>query len=71
MSPLCMKLELIKKQFKAPGKSNCYRFACLRKMFPKISQAKMKKCLFFDPPNREILKDPNFKKTLSAIKRRA
>ena len=71
MPPLHIKLGLMKNFVKALGKSNSSRFACLCKKFPKISEAKLKKEIFVGPQIWKVLKDPNFKKTLTSLKQRA
>ena len=52
-------------------KSNSSGFAFLCKKFPKISTAKFKKVIFVGPQIREVLKDPNLEKTLTALEQRA
>ena len=69
-SPLHIKLGLMKNFVKALVKSNSSGFAFLSKKFPKISEAKLKGN-FVGPQIREVLKDPNFEKTLTALEQRA
>ena len=67
MPPLHIKLRLMKNFVKALGKSNSSGFAFLRKKFPKISEAKLKEGIFVGQQIQEVLKDPNFEKTLTAL----
>ena len=60
----------MKNFFKALVKSNFSGFAFLSKKFPKINEAKLKG-IFVGPQIREVLKDPNFEKTLTALEQRA
>ena len=71
MPPLHIKLGLMKNFVKAMGKSNSSGFAFLCKKFPKKSEAKLKEGIFVCSQIREVLKDPNFEKTLTALGKRA
>ena len=62
MSPLHIKLELIKNFVKSLGKSNFNGFEFFGNRFPRISEAKMKEGIFVGLQIQKILKDPNFEK---------
>ena len=51
--------------------SNSSGFTFLCKKFPKISTAKFKEVIFVGPQIQEVLKDPNFEKTLTALEQSA
>ena len=57
----------MKNSVKALGKSNSSGFAFLCKKFPKISEAKLKEEIFVRTQIREVLKNLNFEKTLTAL----
>ena len=67
----CINATTSYKTGNALGKSNSSGFAFLHKKFPKISEAKLKKGTFVGPQIREVLKDPNFEKTMTALEQRA
>ena len=71
MSSIHIKLGLMKKFVKALGKSNSNEFTFLCNRFPRISETKMKECIFACPQIWEVLKDQCFEKTLTAVERRA
>ena len=71
MPPLHIKLGLMKNFVKALVKSNSSGFAFLCKKFPKTGEAKFKEGIFVGPQIRKVLKDPNFEKTLTALKQHA
>ena len=68
MPPLHIKLGLMKNFVKALGKSNFSEFALFCKHFPKISEVKLKKEIFVGPQILEVLKNPNFEKTMTTLK---
>ena len=67
MSPLHIKLGLIKNFVKSMTKhrSNRFRFFC--KKFPKLSQAKLSNEIFVGPQIRDFMKTIQFKKALTLI----
>ena len=71
LPPLHIKLGLMKNFVKAMGKVNSNGYAYLCEKFSKISSAKMKEGIFIGPQIREVMKDPNFEKTLTVKEKRA
>ena len=70
LPPLHIKLGLIKQFVKAMDK-NGTGIKFLQSKFPKISEAKLKAGIFVGPQIRELLKDKQFPKTLSAKEQKA
>lgn len=71
LPPLHIKLGLMKNFVKAMGKSNSNGFLYLCEKFPKLSHAKLKEGIFVGPQIREVLKDPDFEKSLTSSEFRA
>ena len=71
LPPLRIKLGLMKNFVKAIDKINSNGYAYLCEKFSKISSAKMKAGIFIGPQIREVMKDPNFEKTLTVKEKRA
>ena len=71
LPPFHVKLSIIKNFVKAVGKSNFNEFAFLSKRFSSIRQVKLKEGIFVGSQNREVLKDPQFEKSLSKLELRA
>ena len=65
LPPLHIKLGLMKNFVKAMGKSNSAGFQYLVEKFPKMSAAKLKEGIFVGPQIREVLRDINFKNSLT------
>ena len=70
LPPFRVKLGIIKNFVKAMGKSNFNGFAFLCKKFSSIRQAKPQEEIFVGSQIREVLKDPQFEKSLSKLKLR-
>ena len=75
ISPLHIKLGLMKNFVKQLGKSNSLgklgKFAFLCNKFPRTREAKLKESIFVGPQIREVSKNPDFKKELTLIELRA
>ena len=71
LPPFHVKLGIIKKFAKAMGQSNLDGFAFLCIKFPSIRQAKLQKGIFVVSQIREVLKDPQFEKSLPKLELRA
>ena len=65
--PFHVKLGIIKNFVKAMGKSNFNGFALLFKTFSSIRQAKLQEGIFAGSRIREVLKNPQFEKSLSKL----
>ena len=69
MLTLQIKLGLMKNFVKILGKSNSNLFGFFYNRFPRISEAKIKEGIFVGPQIWKVLKDSNFKNTLTAVER--
>lgn len=70
LPPLHIKLGLMKNFVKAMDKEG-EGFAYLKKMFPKISDAKLKEGIFVGPQIRQLMRDAHFEATLTPNELRA
>ena len=68
--PLYIKLGLIKQFVKALDKNGA-AFKYLQKLFPKLSEAKVKGGIFIEPQVKLILKSDEFLEVLSAVEKNA
>ena len=71
MSPLHIKLGLMKNFVKAMAKQNLNGFEFLCKKFSKLSLAKLKEGIFVGPQIQKVFEDPEFEKTLNTLELRA